>query len=477
MCFYGDFFMSDQLRRLFGEIVIFSALASDFEQLDFKNDALAGVRANFFNSGGADQTEKTDITVDGRVYSLSYAMRSGAPLSWKMTCGLNPAQTVKPAADGSYSVLSYGANGVVFKRQFFDAAHLWLRTEYYDRALENRVAAVLYPKRADGLVVLRLQRFLQEGISSCDLYPSLTAPKHRCEALIYTNAGMLWYDESFQPVLTDDRADEKQKDGFRFDPKAFTAANASDVLRLQEAPYLSEADLPHAAEETAFKAPVPKEYSAYDTIERILLEAQKTNQNVLGNPNDEMQTKDVQEQPSVPPETVTETVHEQRSAEPETVQPCEEPSPDTQIHTSSGTYAYYGQLNGDGERNGRGRTVTPDGLTAYDGDYLCDKRHGFGVCYYKDGSPNYFGDWHNGNRSGCGAGFRLSDGTMHAGRWSDNKPEGFGARFDRDGNFLDVCTYVDGKRSGKSVSFDADGNVVIRLWKDGEVVSEKIISD
>lgn len=475
--FYGDIFMSDQLRKLFEEIVIFSVLASDFERLDFKNDALAGVRANYFNSGGADQTEKTDITVDSSVYSLSYAMRSGAPLSWKMSCGLNPAQTVKPAADGSYSVLSYGVNGVIFKRQFFDAGHLWLRTEYYDRALENRVAAVLYPKCADGLIVLRLQRFLQEGITSCDLYPSLTPPKHRCEALIYSSAGMLWYDASFQPVQTDTGADEKPKDGFRFDPKAFTAANASDVLRLQEAPYLSEADFPQTKEETAVKAPVSEEYSAYDTIERILLEAQKTNKNVLGTPNDDAQPQDAQEQPLVSPETAAETASEQHAAAQETVQPCEEPSPDAQIHTANGAYAYYGQLNGDGERNGRGRTVTPDGLTAYDGAYLCDKRHGFGVCYYKDGSPNYFGDWHNGNRSGCGVGFRLSDGTMHAGRWSDNKPEGFGARFDREGNFLDVCTYVDGKRSGKSVSFDVDGNVVIRLWRDGEVVSEKIISD
>ena len=66
---------------------------------------------------------------------------------------------------------------------------------------------------------------------------------------------------------------------------------------------------------------------------------------------------------------------------------------------------------------------------------------------------------------------------MHAGKWAGNKPDGFGARFDRDGNFLDVCTYVDGVRNGKSLSFDEEGNAVVRFWKDGELISEKIISD
>ena len=99
------------------------------------------------------------------------------------------------------------------------------------------------------------------------------------------------------------------------------------------------------------------------------------------------------------------------------------------------------------------------------------------MCYYKEGSPNYIGDWVEGNRSGRGVGFRRSDGTVHVGRWSENKPDGFGARFDKDGDFLDVCTYVGGVRNGKSVSFDEDGNVVIRIWKDGEIVGEKIISD
>ena len=65
----------------------------------------------------------------------------------------------------------------------------------------------------------------------------------------------------------------------------------------------------------------------------------------------------------------------------------------------------------------------------------------------------------------------------HAGRWLDNAPDGIGARFDSDGSFLDVCRYENGTRNGKSVSFDENGNVVIKVWENGELISEQTITD
>ena len=43
--------MLEQSRKLTDGLIIYSVLVSDYEKLDFKNDALAGVRANYFNSG------------------------------------------------------------------------------------------------------------------------------------------------------------------------------------------------------------------------------------------------------------------------------------------------------------------------------------------------------------------------------------------------------------------------------------------
>ncbi len=507
------------------DLIVYSAVLCDFEKPDFRNDALAGVRANFFNCGCSDQAEKTEIQIDGKTYSLSYIMKNGAPLAWKITFNNQPVQTVKRAADGSYSVISYGGNGIVYKRQFFDGGHFWLRTEYYSRERENQIAAVVYPKLTGGIFALSFQRFTTSGIIYSDLYPSASSSGKRCAALIYSNAGMLWYDASFKPEGLTENVDRKEG-GFRFSKEAFSSAKASDLLNLKNAPYLSAADYSYGHESkpehktvteavteavTEKEQPQNKGYSAYDKIEQILIEAHKTNGNLFGELNKYREEKPA-EKPKKPekpkavdtklnePETeqlddavaeLIEAVGQRgademeevlRAPQPEASEPVstsalKETEPDSLIGTKNGSYAYYGGLDENNRRSGRGRTVTPDGLTAYDGGYACDKRDGFGICYYKEGSPNYAGDWKSGSRSGRGVGFRLSDGTMHAGKWADNKPDGFGARFDSDGNFLDVCTYIDGKRNGKSVSFDEDGNIIVRMWKDGEQVSEKIISD
>lgn len=84
------------------------------------------------------------------------------------------------------------------------------------------------------------------------------------------------------------------------------------------------------------------------------------------------------------------------------------------ILTKSGRYTYFGNLDENNCRTGRGRTVSPDGMTSYDGEYLDDRRNGFGVCYYNNGSINYVGNWTDNSRNGGGVGYRLSDGTMHA---------------------------------------------------------------
>ena len=153
----------------------------------------------------------------------------------------------------------------------------------------------------------------------------------------------------------------------------------------------------------------------------------------------------------------------------------EEPHCDVVILTKSGRYTYFGNLDENNCRTGRGRTVSPDGMTSYDGEYLDDRRNGFGVCYYNNGSINYVGNWTDNSRNGSGVGYRLSDGTMHAGKWDNNTPDGYGARFDRNGNLIDVSNYENGVRTGKSVSFDENGNIVVSVYENGEKISEFLV--
>ena len=61
-------------QELTRDLIFYSVCVSDFEKLDFKNDALAGVRANYFNSNHRPQADDTDISLYDVSYKLSYKM-------------------------------------------------------------------------------------------------------------------------------------------------------------------------------------------------------------------------------------------------------------------------------------------------------------------------------------------------------------------------------------------------------------------
>lgn len=547
-------------QKLSDGLIVFSVLVSDFEKLDFKNDALAGVRANYFNSKNSAQREKTEIEIDGRVYNLSYCMQSGSPLSWKMTKNNLPYQSVKRATGGVYCVMFYTENGIIYKRQYFDCNHNWLRTEYYDKAFANKLVCRIYPSWEHKIVVLKIEKTAYDGtVSKSSLYPSEKQTKDN-PVLIYTNIGMVWYSADFKPEdidLTDSFV--QSEGGFNFSPEHFDSSYApQSLLDLKSADYLEQ--VTEQSDDEQIKEQPEPTYSAYDKIERILTEAHKTNKDIFGeimlHTSDDEDTESNEEvlsdettESNEKPETVNmdslqeQTVNDDFTAskdieaeqiektamdsdnsedvskvaeekiydeelqfhndsivseeeavdnlqeypatssdgEPEYDEPeyeiGEESHCDAVIITKSGRYTYYGDLDSTNCRVGRGRTVTPDGLTSYDGEYADDMRSGFGVCYYKDGSINYVGNWAQNSRHGSGVGYRQSDGTMHAGKWNNNSPDGYGARFDQNGEFIDVSLYSNGVKNGKSLSFNEFGQVVIAEYENGNKVSERIIDE
>lgn len=541
--------MIDKLKKLTDGLIIFSALISDYEMLDFKSDALAGVRANYFNSSNSAQSDKTEVVLDGKTYNLSYFMCKNEPLSWKITRNNRPYQSIKRASGSVYCVIVYGDNGIINKRIYFDDKHNWLRTEYYDKYFENVLQATLYPKNIGGIVVLRIEQIDSTGVKTIkDLFPSSDMPKTKCFALVYSNAGMLWYDESHRPQDLEeyDIVGENNNIGFNFKTESFNFSNdKNDVFDLRNAEYLEEGknelSVAENIEEKSASAD-SEPYSAYDKIEKILSEAHKSNKNIFGevinqvsdvnNSDDEAviieehsseKIDEIITENEVAEETdlvdseeilidsdvvadkskedifpeedpfaynndtevdivqqgfiINDNNSEFDTAEEPSFEVCEEKQCDVVIHTKTGKYSYFGSVDSNNCRSGKGRTVTPDGNTSYEGEYKDDKRDGFGVCYYNEGNINYVGNWTDGSRNGCGVGYRLSDGTMHIGKWENNTPTGIGARFDRLGNFIDISTYSEGQKNGKSIAFDESGNIIFRKFKNGELVSEKIIVD
>ena len=540
--------MLEQSQKLTDGLIIYSVLVSDYEKLDFKNDALAGVRANYFNSGCKEQKEITEIELHGMDYKMSCLLTKNEPLSWKVTRDNLPYQSVKRATGGVYSVITYNDRGIVFKRQFFDRNHTWLRTEYFNRSIADKLITRIYPRKVSGIITLVTEDIDDNGIVSVKtLFPSDKQSNENSRVLIYSNVGMLWYDASFLP--SDMPFTEKKSygnSGFVFNGDLFKNDFVPEnAYNLDDCAYLTDEDIPNVSDTAE---PVSKkDYSAYDIIEKILVEAHKTNKDlfgeiinhtaeedfepaevkiVTGEKDEQLSDDEVEENSQISEHEIAddtdaaaETTDEQtensenvvtvdNSGEatedeetdfenveanigthcqiddvpteesdeenPEIVNE-EEPHCDVVILTKSGRYTYFGKLDENNCRTGRGRTVSPDGMTSYDGEYLDDRRNGFGVCYYNNGSINYVGNWTDNSRNGGGVGYRLSDGTMHAGKWYNNTPDGYGARFVRNGNLIVVSNYENGGRTGKSVSFDENGNIVVSVYENGEKISEFLV--
>lgn len=540
--------MLEQSQKLTDGLIIYSVLVSDYEKLDFKNDALAGVRANYFNSGCKEQKEITEIELHGMDYKMSCLLTKNEPLSWKVTRDNLPYQSVKRATGGVYSVITYNDRGIVFKRQFFDRNHTWLRTEYFNRSIADKLITRIYPRKVSGIITLVTEDIDDNGIVSVKtLFPSDKQSNENSRVLIYSNVGMLWYDASFLP--SDMPFTEKKSygnSGFVFNGDLFKNDFVPEnAYNLEDCAYLTDEDIPNVSDTAE---PVSKkDYSAYDIIEKILVEAHKTNKDlfgeiinhtaeedfepaevkiVTGEKDEQLSDDEVEENSQISEheiaddtDAVAETSDEQTEdsesvvtvdssgeasedeetdfekveanidihcqiddvpteesdeENPEIINE-EEPHCDVVILTKSGRYTYFGNLDENNCRTGRGRTVSPDGMTSYDGEYLDDRRNGFGVCYYNNGSINYVGNWTDNSRNGGGVGYRLSDGTMHAGKWDNNTPDGYGARFDRNGNLIDVSNYENGVRTGKSVSFDENGNIVVSVYENGEKISEFLV--
>lgn len=188
-------------QELTRDLIFYSVCVSDFEKLDFKNDALAGVRANYFNSNHRPQADDTDISLDDVSYKLSYKMSKNQPLSWKVTKNLHPYQSVKRETGGIYCVRYYTENATVYKKQFFDSSHLWIRTEYFDKSIEGERLCTVSPKKIDGVIAIEKILFSNNRmVAGVTLFPSDKNPENNSAALVYSNNGMIWYDSAFAPA-------------------------------------------------------------------------------------------------------------------------------------------------------------------------------------------------------------------------------------------------------------------------------------
>lgn len=139
---------------------------------------------------------------------------------------------------------------------------------------------------------------------------------------------------------------------------------------------------------------------------------------------------------------------------------------DVTIESRGEAYYYYGSVDENGKRSGRGRTLMSDGSIAYEGEYCDDKRKGQGSFYFKDGTLCYWGNWDDNVRSGFGVGVSSDDKAVHAGNWADNKPVGLGIRFDSEGNLMFISSSCEDKKKGFTISDFSDTSFTVRAWSE-----------
>ena len=138
------------------------------------------------------------------------------------------------------------------------------------------------------------------------------------------------------------------------------------------------------------------------------------------------------------------------------------------IEADGRKYDYFGDLNG-GKRSGRGRTVMPNGRTAYEGEYNNDQRDGFGVYYYRSGKLCYAGSWKENERDGLGAAFSPTDGSLIAGKWKGSAAEGTAAQFDQEGNLQYAGGFSEGQRNGAGFTYCIqDGTYFVGKYHSGK---------
>ena len=116
---------------------------------------------------------------------------------------------------------------------------------------------------------------------------------------------------------------------------------------------------------------------------------------------------------------------------------------------------YFGQFDGPGHREGKGRMIWNDG-SVYNGQWKADKASGWGYLILSSGDY-YIGRWRNDLAHGEGR-YHHADGSEYVGNWLDDKQNGIGTETWPDGSVY-KGSYKDSKKHGAGEFTWGDGSM------------------
>ena len=125
-------------------------------------------------------------------------------------------------------------------------------------------------------------------------------------------------------------------------------------------------------------------------------------------------------------------------------------------------------------KNGREEVLKYDNGDIYKGEFIDDKRNGFGICIYSN-REKYEGLWKNDLKNGVGK-YIFIDGSVYMGDFKSGNMDGVGT-YTYANKDMYKGYFLNGKRNGRGNLYYRDGSKYSGMWKnDNQSGNGKFIS-
>lgn len=516
---------SKQSMGEIGFVNCYGVALKEFDNQSVQTSVLSNVRRAYFQTG---KQQKNNITkkTDNAIYKFNYQLTKNS-IKWVAYKNKAVYQNVVNQPENKYYIQTFDDYGRIIKHDFFDENHIWLKTTYYSTEDKEGVLCSIVPYEISGQpVILRYNTNTDKPV----ILHLCEAPQTNEQAellgkfdylidveALSDNAVLFFASEEnkalYQSKLNNVKesinqknapnvyiTEQDKKDGITLRKEDFNLSkNLNDTFHIEQSEPFSQMQTPidflsveEKCQDEEISQPQPIENTENNDIalQDNTTEKEIEIQSIIEQAEyfDSTEDESKEDNTAANDEEIIEDNEQEQTAEAialkaveqigavmsvddtKTTAVIDETEPDAVISNQQDTYRYYGETDENGKREGYGRTVMQNGLTAYDGQYENDMRNGFGCFYYKNGSFCYAGQWLDNKKNGMGVCRRDSDGVVQLGKWKDDKSIGVAARADDRGNITYVGKYKNGKRDGIGVTFDENSNPVVALWKDGTVV-------
>ncbi len=482
------------MENITNSIIFYSVALKDFEELDFKNDALAGVRACYFREKLAPQQGDTIRHFEEEKYNYCYTLEQDKPMLWKVFKNRQLIQATKYFPDDMYCICFYNNDELITKKVYFNKEHYWVKTEYFKPENGNECICSIAPKVINGYFALLKTVYNTTGYSASPLYMVSEMPVYElCDAVAYSDRGMLYFTTEAPSNISVDEAEVK---GFTFTPHDFNLAkNLNSTFDISNIDYLTETNgkpfdekpenvniFSNSADAVEVSANVEEETIINETlqeeVENIHTESfdEKIIENeIIANESniDELTLDNVSKSEEFAIKTT-----ELEEITTEVTESNEEIKVDEIDENDEATVSTDNQeelITEDLEKAEEEveeiiQIDTNDNSLENDDSkfILSEKPVSDKIIHDENTEFNYYGSLDdNGNRSGYGRTETSQGKTAYEGEYKDDMRNGFGSFYYKDGSINYIGDWKNNLRDGRGVGFrSSDSQVHVGKWKD-----------